>query len=114
MVTKTTCIMCPLGCELEITKTGKQDYKVTGNTCPRGEVYGKTEMTNPTRTISTLIKLNSGGVVPVKTSSPIPKMMIDKVLKEISKITLKTKPKMGTIVIKNILGLNSDIVAIGL
>lgn len=33
------CITCPKGCHLRVDE--EKDYKVTGNGCPRGAVYGK-------------------------------------------------------------------------
>lgn len=109
---KTNCIMCPLGCELIIEKT-KGGVNVSGNTCVRGEEYGKAEITNPVRNISTLIKLECGGVVAVKTSGAIPKAKIAACLGVIGKMKLKEKPKMGSVVIPNILGLGVDVVCIG-
>ena len=41
------CIVCPKGCHLRVDEA--QDYRVTGNGCPRGEEYGKMELTHPTR-----------------------------------------------------------------
>ena len=37
-----TCIMCPVGCHLTVTKT-KNGIVVSGNACPRGELFGKSE-----------------------------------------------------------------------
>ena len=109
---KTNCIMCPLGCELDIKQTKQGEIVVTGHTCPRGLEYGRNEVTNPMRTISSLVKFN-GGVVAVKTSGLIPKSKIEEVLAEISKINLKTKPKFNQIIIKNVLNLGVDVVCIG-
>lgn len=36
---KTICIMCPMGCPLDINKVDGK-IVVTGNTCKRGEIYG--------------------------------------------------------------------------
>ena len=109
---KTTCIMCPLGCELNIEKSRSGEIKVSGNTCIRGEQYAKAELTNPVRNISSLVRVGER-VVAVKSSSPIPKNAINAVLKEISKVNLTKMPSIGTVVIKNVLGLNVDIVSIG-
>lgn len=110
---KTTCIMCPLGCELDIKKQANGEIKVSGNSCIRGEKYAISELTNPVRNISSLIKAG-GGVVAVKTTAPVPKDRIEDCLKEISKINLKFIPQMGTIVIKNILNLGVDVVSINI
>ena len=38
---KLVCIRCPRGCNLNITKKSNGQIIVTGNSCPRGEEYGK-------------------------------------------------------------------------
>ena len=37
------CIVCPNGCRLQVDD--EHGYTVTGNRCPRGAAYGKTECT---------------------------------------------------------------------
>ena len=59
------CICCPLGCPLTVTLENGEVISVTGNTCPRGAAYGRREVTNPTR-IVTSTALVSGGVLPRK------------------------------------------------
>ena len=44
------CIVCPKGCHLRVDEA--DNYRVEGNGCARGEVYGREELTNPTRTIT--------------------------------------------------------------
>ena len=46
---KLTCIGCPMGCPLTVVMNGKEVVGVTGNTCKRGDVYARKEVTNPTR-----------------------------------------------------------------
>ena len=41
-----TCIGCPMGCPLVVTMDGGEVVSVTGNTCKRGEIYGRKEVTN--------------------------------------------------------------------
>ena len=38
-----TCIVCPMGCSLEVTLEDGKVLSVKGNGCPRGEAYGKNE-----------------------------------------------------------------------
>lgn len=109
---KTNCIMCPLGCELTVKFKSAEDYEVSGNGCIRGVSYIKSEQTEPVRNISSLIRVVDG-VVPVKTTKPIPKEKIGAVLEELKKINLKEPPKFGTVVINNVLNLGVDIVTIG-
>ena len=39
MLREFTCIMCPLGCSLEVTEENGQVLEVKGNTCPKGREY---------------------------------------------------------------------------
>ena len=47
------CIGCPKGCNLTVDE--ENDYAVSGNGCEVGARYGKEELTNPTRVITTTI-----------------------------------------------------------
>lgn len=104
---KLTCIMCPMGCSLEVTKVGGE-YKVTGNNCVRGERYGLEEVSQPKRMVTTVAKTKTG-YVSVKTTVPVDKKRVQDVVREIAKIELDN-PKFGDVVIKNVLGLNADVV----
>lgn len=100
------CIKCPRGCNLVV-----DGDNVTGNLCPRGLDYAREEQTNPLRIVTTLIKVGEK-VVPVKTSSEVPKARINDVLDEIAKINVETT-SIGDVVLTNILDLGVDIVVTG-
>ena len=68
-----TCIVCPMGCSLEVELDGNKVVGVTGNTCPRGAKYAEAECTNPQRTITTTMKCSDGSVIAVKTDTTIPR-----------------------------------------
>ena len=75
---KLTCIGCPMGCQLQvIIKTGIVE-KVTGNTCKRAADYGKKEVTDPTRIVTSTVRVQGGTlpVVSVKTRGDIPKSSV--------------------------------------
>ena len=67
------CIVCPNGCHLRVDETG--GCRVTGNACPRGEEYGRSEVLHPTRVLTGTVRLHGAALprCPVKTRSPIPK-----------------------------------------
>lgn len=109
---KLICIMCPIGCNLEVEQTTQGgELKVTGNTCKRGEVYARMEIINPQRVVTSLFPVKDDGVVSCKTSDTIDKNKIFNVLDAI-KSSSATKPiKIGDILIKNVLNTGVDIVA---
>ncbi len=107
---KLTCINCPMGCSLTVEEKGGE-IVVTGNTCKRGEIYGKQEFTLPMRTVTSLVGLDGGGVLSVKTSAPVPKNRIFDVLKIISGAKAAKPVEIGDVIVKNALGLGVDIIA---
>ena len=119
-----TCIQCPMGCQLTITIDGDIDeatglvkpgatVTVTGNTCPRGEEYGKKEVTAPTRVVTTTIDVEGGDIprVSVKTASDVPKEKVFDVVREIKKIKITAPIKIGAVVITDVAGTGVDVVA---
>lgn len=108
---ETTCINCPMGCALEITQEGDKII-VTGNTCKRGETYGISEFTSPVRMVTSLIKYKDC-VTSVRTSKPVKKSLIFKVLEEIKKVHIQKDLVCGDVVIENVAGSDADIIVTG-
>lgn len=111
MIKELTCIVCPVGCRLKIDLDN--DYSVVENRCERGIEYGRQEIINPKRMVTSTIIIE-GGIytrLPVKTSASIPKNLIFDVMKEINKIKVKSPVKMGDVILSNILGTGFDILA---
>ncbi len=105
------CIVCPKGCHLQVDE--ENGYKVTGNGCPRGAVYGKKECTNPERVLTSVVRI-SGAMFPccpVQTSSPVPKGRIFDVMKVLDNIEIKAPVKIGDIIVKNVCGTGADWIA---
>ncbi len=103
-----TCIMCPVGCTLKITKNGNV-IKVTGNGCPRGEEYGKKEATVPERMVTTVKKYKCGTIT-LKLSCPIKKELVDNCLTEIKKCAEPKSAKVGDILLKSVCKTNCDVI----
>ena len=105
------CINCPKGCHLQIDE--EQDYKVTGNCCPRGETYGKNELLHPVRTITSTVKLTGGRIsrLPVKTDRTIPKEKMFQCMELLNQIEVKAPVKTGQILMEHVLGTEANVVA---
>jgi len=109
---KTICIQCPLGCPIEITSVGEKII-VSGHTCKRGESYGISEYTCPVRSVTSLVKIEGGGIASVKTSKPVPKAKMSDVIQIVAKLRAKPDCKSGDILVESIFGTDSDIVITG-
>lgn len=106
----TICIMCPMGCPLEIEQT-QEGILVKGCTCKRGKIYGEQEFTAPKRMVTSLVEADNGRVLSVKTSDVVDKDRIFDVLDELKAIKVCAPIKIGDIIIKDVCGSGVDIVA---
>lgn len=105
------CIVCPKGCHLNVDET--QNYAVTGNSCPRGEEYGRIELTHPTRVVTSTVRCTGGAHprCPVKTSAPIPKALITQAVRCLDGVELTAPIHTGDIVVSNICNTGISFVA---
>lgn len=108
---KLICITCPKGCHLQVDET--RGYTVTGNRCPRGEAYGKAELTHPTRMVTSTVRCTGGSRprCPVKTSRPVPKDQVFAVVAALDAVELTAPVRIGQLVISNVCGTGADIIA---
>lgn len=108
-----TCIGCPLGCPLTVTMEVNEVVEVKGNTCPKGAIYAKKEVTNPTRIVTSTVRV-AGGISPmvnVKTASDIPKGKIFDCVEALKNIVLVAPVKIGDVVLANVAGTGVNVVA---
>lgn len=105
------CIVCPKGCHLRVDE--ERDFAVTGSGCPRGEEYGKMELMNPTRVITSTVKCRGLTHLrcPVKTSQPIPKGLVFAAMRELDGIELTSPVHAGQVVAENVCGTGADFIA---
>ena len=107
------CIGCPMGCPITVEMENNEVVSVTGNTCPRGDVYARKEVTNPTRivTSSVLVSGAKEKMVSCKTASDIPKGMIFEVVKDIKDVVVQAPVHIGDVVKANVAGTGVDMIA---
>ena len=109
-MTELICIVCPKGCHLRVDeKTGA----VTGNSCEKGVEYGRKEVTNPTRVVTSTVRIQSSICrrLPVKTDGDIPKAMIFDAVKLLDAVEAKAPVKIGDVLVRDILGTGVNFVA---
>ena len=108
-----TCIKCPMGCQLLVKVEDSGAVTVTGNTCPRGAVYGEEEVTHPVRTVTGSVRVTGGELTrcSVKTAGDVPKDKIFDVMKEIHAVQLTAPVEIGQTVIEDVAGTGIPVVA---
>ena len=103
------CIMCPKGCRLTVD----DNLNVTGNGCIRGVTYGKQEVTDPRRYLTSTIKIVSSKYkrLPVISNGDLPKDKVSDVIRYLDTVEVKAPVNVKDVVVKDVLGLGVDIVA---
>ena len=104
------CIVCPKGCRLHVDE--ENDYKVTGNTCPRGEAYGHNEIKNPTRVLTSTVCVEGGLYrrCPVKTESAVPKGKLMEIMQALNGVSLQAPVSIGQVVLENAAGTGVNVI----
>lgn len=113
-----TCIICPMGCSMEVevetnASGQKKVLSVKDNGCKRGEQYAAKELQNPTRTLTTTMKVEGGELplVPVKTAGEVPKASLLQCMEVVRRASCKAPVKRGDVLIYDLLGTGVNVVA---
>ena len=107
------CINCPLGCMLTVVMDGKEIVSVAGNTCRRGDTYARKELTNPTRIVTSTVRVLGGSesMVSVKTKEDIPKGKVLECVRALKDVVLPAPVKIGDVILEDAAGTGVSIVA---
>ncbi|MDO4808736.1 MAG: DUF1667 domain-containing protein [Eubacteriales bacterium] len=111
---KLICIGCPLGCPLTVTMKEGSVISVAGNTCPRGDAYARKEVTDPTRIVTSTVKITGSTTdryLPVKTASDIPKGKIFDCMKALVNVAVEAPVHVGDVIVADVAGTGVNIVA---
>ena len=110
-MTELICIGCPKGCNLKVDE--ENGYAVTGNSCPIGAEYGANELKNPTRVLTSTVRIIGGlhDCLPVRTNKPIPKPLLLQAMAELKNVEVKSPVRMGDVIVNNILDTGADVIA---
>ena len=103
-MTELICIVCPKSCNLMVDEN--DNYVVTGHACVRGEEYGREEIKNPMRTVTSTARI-SGAIYsrcPVKTGLPIPKGYAIEAMRLLDAVELIAPVAEGDVVVADICG----------
>lgn len=108
-------IGCPMGCAIVVEMKGKEVASIEGNTCKKGAEYAAKEVTDPTRIVTTTVRVKNGSmtVVSVKTAQDIPKGMIFDCVKALRDVCVDAPVRIGDIILRDTAGTGVDIVATG-
>lgn len=107
------CIGCPMGCPVTVELDNGEVTSVTGHTCKRGDVYARKEVTNPTRIVTSTVKVTGGAadMVSVKTRNDVPKGKIFECVQALKGLSVPAPVHIGDVILANAAGTGVDIIA---
>ena len=107
------CINCPLGCALTVETENGQIVSVSGNTCKKGDIYARKEVTAPTRIVTSTVRVTGGAadMVSVKTKTDTPKDKIFECVRALKDIVVSAPVHIGDVILRDAAGTGVDIVA---
>jgi CxxC motif-containing protein len=113
MPEEVTCIMCPLGCSVEVQIDGQEVSVKKGCRCKEGMKFVKMEAIFPGRILTTTMRTDSSDfpLLPVRSNKEISKEKLLDCVRKISQQNISIPVVLGQTVVENILGSGVDIIA---
>jgi len=107
------CIVCPVGCRLKTHRDDDGSLHVTGNSCPRGDVYAKNEVLAPMRTVTATVRIRGSRYprLPIITAQPVPKGKIFSVMDALGSVTVDAPIAAGSVILRDVAGTGVDMIA---
>jgi CxxC motif-containing protein len=113
VVDRLTCVLCPVGCELEVGRDAAGELDVQRNQCDKGVPFAVEEILRPKRNLATSVPVRgtAARMVSVRLSGTVPREMLFPVLAEIAKLRPETPVRRGQVLIADVLGTGADVIA---
>ena len=109
-----TCIRCPRGCSLTVTLEDGRVISVEGNACRRGDIYVRAEVTNPVRTVTSVVPVTGSGIahmVSVKTAGEVPKSKVLDVVGALADVVVESPVAIGDVILADVCDTGIDVIA---
>jgi len=108
-----TCIVCPIGCEIDVELQNGNIVSINGSKCEKGKEFVLQELEEAMRILTTTVPIKGAkwAMLPVRTDKPIPKRLLSKVIEQLADIELQAPVKMYHVILKNAAGTDANIVA---
>ena len=113
VVDRLTCVLCPVGCELEVEAGPDGCLKVHGNQCDKGLPFAEEEVLHPKRNLATSVPVRgtAARMVSVRLTGTVPREMIFPILAEIAKLRPDPPVRRGQVLIADVLGTGVNVIA---
>jgi CxxC motif-containing protein len=107
------CVVCPVGCEIDVVHDGSEIISMEGNKCEKSEEFVTQELIEPMRILTTTVRIEGSRwpVIPVRTDEAVPKRLFPSIMKKLTRIKLQAPVNMLDVVMTDIAGTGANIIA---
>jgi len=107
------CVVCPVGCEIDVVHDGSRIISMEGNKCEKSEEFVSQELIEPMRILTTTVRIQGSRwpVIPVRTDKAVPKRLFPRIMKQLRRIKLQAPVNMLDAVVRDVLRTGTDIIA---
>jgi CxxC motif-containing protein len=107
------CVVCPIGCEIDVVHDGSKIISMEGNKCEKSEEFVSQELIEPMRILTTTVRIEGSrwAVIPVRTDKSVPKRLFPRIMKQVRGIKLQAPVNMLDVVVSDILHTGANVIA---
>jgi CxxC motif-containing protein len=107
------CVVCPIGCEIDVVHDGSKIISMEGNKCEKSEEFVSQELIEPMRILTTTVRIEGSRwpVIPVRTDKAVPKRLFPRIMKGLERMKLQAPVNMLEVVVSDVLRTGADIIA---
>jgi CxxC motif-containing protein len=107
------CVVCPIGCEIDVVHDGSKIISTEGNKCEKSEEFVSQELIEPMRILTTTVRIQGARwpVIPVRTDKSVPKRLFPRIMRQLRRIKLQAPVNMLDVVVGDVLRTGPNIIA---
>jgi CxxC motif-containing protein len=107
------CVVCPIGCEIDVVHDGSKIISMEGNKCDNSEEFVSQELIEPMRILTTTVRIDGSRwpVVPVRTDEAVPKRLFPHIMRQLRHVKLQAPVNISDVVVKDVLRTGANVVA---
>ena len=107
------CVVCPIGCEIDVVHDGGKIISMEGNRCEKSEEFVSQELIEPMRILTTTVRIQRARwvVIPVRSDKAVPKRLFPRMMKQLGRIRLQAPVNMLDVVVRDVLHTGANIIA---
>jgi len=107
------CVVCPVGCEIDVVHDGSKIISMEGNKCEKSEEFVTQELIEPMRILTTTVRIQGSRwpVIPVRTDKAIPKRLFPRIMKQLRRSKLQAPVNMLDLVLRDVLHTGANVIA---